>query len=134
MLIIVASSSLIDADTPQSQAYYSTVEAIFFMVSILTMKVTAIVLGYLIVKLGHDTFIKGITGEIDFGFEGSGFSTKLKSGSPGAFFVLAGAAIIMWALFVEKTYEIERPTKDPAAQQNQKEDRDQNGKNKPALK
>ncbi len=72
------------------------------------MKVTALILGYLIVKLGHDTLIKGVTGDIDFGFEGRGLTTKLKAGSPGAFFVLAGAAIIMWALFVEKPFEYGR--------------------------
>ena len=98
------------ADTSQSQSsdVNKTLEAITFMVCILIIKVTALILGYLIVKLGHDTLIKGITGDIDFGFEGKGLTTKLKAGSPGAFFVLAGAAVIMWALFVEKPFEYGR--------------------------
>jgi hypothetical protein len=80
--------------------------AITFILSVLVLKVTAFVLGYLIVKLGHDTMIKGIKGDIDFGFSGSGITTKLKSGSPGAFFVLAGAAIIIWGLIVQKPMDI----------------------------
>ncbi|HEC15605.1 MAG TPA: hypothetical protein ENI99_03390 [Sedimenticola sp.] len=75
----------------------STPMAVAFMLSITAIKITAFILGYLIVRLGHDTLIKGITGEIDFGFKGSGIETKLKAGSPGAFFILAGAAIIMAA-------------------------------------
>ena len=88
----------------------STPIAIAFMVSMLVLKVTAFVLGYLIVKLGHDTMIKGVTGEVDFGFSGSGFQTKLKSASPGAFFMLMGAAIIIWGLTVEKPFAIEVPS------------------------
>jgi hypothetical protein len=80
----------------------NTTTAIAFILSITAMKICAFVIGYLIVRLGHDTLIKGVSGDIDFGFSGGGVETKLKSASPGAFFVLAGAAIIMWALFVEK--------------------------------
>lgn len=84
----------------------STPIAVAYMLSVLVLKITAFVLGYLIVRLGHDTLIKGITGEIDFGFSGSGFKTKLKSASPGALFVVMGAAIIIWGLAVEKPMEI----------------------------
>ena len=89
----------------------STPVAVAFMISILVLKVTAFVLGYLIVKLGHDTMIRGVTGEIDFGFSGSGFETKLKSASPGAFFILMGGAIIIWGLTVEKPFKVEVPQK-----------------------
>ena len=80
--------------------------AIVFTLATVAMKITAIVIGYLIVKLGHDTLIRGITGEIDFGFKGEGVGVKLKSGSPGAAFVLAGAAIVIWALLVDKPFEM----------------------------
>lgn len=90
------------ADTVQTFLATSTPMAIAFILSVTAMKITAFVIGYLIVKLGHDTLIKGVSGDIDFGFSGAGIDTKLKSASPGAFFVLAGAAIIMWGLFVDK--------------------------------
>lgn len=83
-----------------------TTVAILFLAGTLVMKITAIVIGYLIVRLGHDTLIRGITGDLDFGFTGSGVQTKLKSASPGAAFVLAGAAIIVWALVVEKPFDL----------------------------
>ena len=84
-----------------------TTVAVLFLIGTLAMKVTAIVIGYLIVRLGHDTLVRGVTGELDFGFSGSGVETKLKSASPGAAFVLAGAAIIIWALLVEKPFNLE---------------------------
>jgi hypothetical protein len=84
----------------------STPVAIAFMLSVLVLKITAFVLGYLIVRLGHDTLIKGVSGQIDFGFSGSGLRAKLKAASPGALFVLMGAAIILWGLTVQKPMEI----------------------------
>jgi hypothetical protein len=87
-------------------AHEGTNLAIFFLIGTLAMKITAIVIGYLVVRLGHDTLVRGITGELDFGFTGSGVEAKLKSASPGAAFVLAGAAIIIWALVVDKPFNM----------------------------
>ncbi|MBU1341649.1 MAG: hypothetical protein KKE44_23695 [Proteobacteria bacterium] len=105
------------ASIASAQAFVatSTPIAIAFMASILVLKITACVLGYLIVRLGHDTLIKGISGEIDFGFSGSGIKTKLKAGSPGALFVLMGAAIILWGLTVQKPMEIKMLPASPVA-------------------
>lgn len=80
--------------------------SIAFMISVLILKITAFVLGFLIVKMGHNTLVRGITGEFDFGFSGSGFTTKLKSASPGLLFVLMGALIIIWSMAVEKPLEV----------------------------
>jgi hypothetical protein len=94
------------AQTAQLAAEGTTV-AVLFMLGTITMKIAAIVIGYLIVRLGHDTLVRGITGDLDFGFKGSGVETKLKSASPGAAFVLAGAAIIVWALAVQKPFSLD---------------------------
>ena len=93
---IVYLEKLLQQDTPV---------AIVHMLCVVVLKIVAFIIGYLIVKLGHDTFVKGITGEFDFGFSGRGVSAKLKSAAPGTFFVLAGAAIILWGLFVSKPYD-----------------------------
>ena len=85
----------------------SAAVAVAFMLSVLVLKITAFALGYLIVRLGHDTMIKGVTGEIDFGFSGGGVQAKLKSATPGALFVLAGAAIIIWGLTVSKPFNFQ---------------------------
>ena len=92
---------------PQAGIEASERISIAFMISVLLLKITAFILGYLIVKLGHDTLVKGITGEFNFGFTGSGFSAKLKSASPGALFVLMGTAIIIWSMAVEKPLKVE---------------------------
>jgi len=93
-------------DNTTDIARYGTVVAVVFTLSTVAMKITAIVIGYLIVRLGHDTLIRGITGDINFGFEGEGVGVKLKAASPGAAFVLAGAAIVIWGLTVDKPFSM----------------------------
>ena len=90
--------------------------AIAFIIAVAAIKITAFVIGYLIVRLGHDTLVRGITGDIDFGIKRSDFEVKLISASPGAFFVLAGAAIIIWGLFVVKPFDATRAIELPAEQ------------------
>lgn len=123
-LVLTAWSLPVGAQQPDTEwidgiIASSTPAAIVFMLSVLVLKVTAFVLGYLIVRLGHDTLIKGVSGQIDFGFSGSGIKAKLKSASPGALFVLMGSAIIIWGLAVEKPMKIKIPlaAKQEAAQQ-----------------
>lgn len=129
LIVITMMNQSIALGSPQSQGEQETIPEhvirsetityISFTVSVVVLKITAFVLGYLIVKLGHDTLVKGVSGELDFGFSGSGFSTKLKSASPGAFFVLIGGAIILWGLTVKKPYisEYSRDSRTPAVQQ-----------------
>lgn len=105
-------TDLLNADAPV---------AITYMITMLIMKITAFILGYLIVKLGHDTLIKGVTGKFDFGFEGSGFKTRLKAATPGTFFVLAGSAIIMWGIFVKKPYDFKISNKPESTQEKKTE-------------
>lgn len=84
------------------------IAAIAHMFSVLALKITAFIIGYKIAKLGYDTLIKGITGDLDFGFSsGKAISARLKSASPGTFFVLLGVALIAWGLFVDKPFESE---------------------------
>lgn len=77
--------------------------SIALILSIVAIKITAIIIGYQIVKLGHDALTRGIKGEFDFGGKVDGkLEFKLISASPGLFFVLFGSFIIVWALYVEK--------------------------------
>ncbi len=104
--------------------------SIAFMISVLALKITAFIIGFFVIKLGHDTLVKGITGEFDFGFSGSGIKTKLKSASPGTFFVLMGTAIIIWSMVAEKPLKIntqpqqtiEQTVTDPVGTEEQKGD------------
>ncbi len=103
-------------------ARYGTVVAVIFTLSTVVMKITAIIIGYLVVRLGHDTLIRGVTGEIDFGFQGEGVGVKLKAASPGAAFVLAGAAIVIWGLAVDKPFSM-KVGSPPAVEANQLPDK-----------
>jgi hypothetical protein len=53
------------------------------------------VISYLIIKLGHKTLIKGVSGDLDFSFSGALVQTKLASAYSGALFALAGATVII---------------------------------------
>lgn len=73
------------------------------IIGIVVIKVTAMIIGYLIVRLGFNALVQGIKGEFDFGGKISSHGElRLLSASPGLFFVLFGSAIIIWALAVEK--------------------------------
>ena len=86
-------------------------ETLAIIAAILAMKLTAIVVGYKIVKLGYEALIRGIKGEFDFGGKITNQAeVKLLSASPGLFFVLFGSFVICWALFVEKPVSFEKET------------------------
>lgn len=78
-------------------------ETIIGIISILILKLTAMIAGYKIVALGHDTLLKGLRGEFEFvGSVGDKKSISLKGASPGLLFVLLGSLLIAWSIFVDK--------------------------------
>ena len=78
-------------------------ETIIGITSILILKLTAMIAGYKIVALGHDTLLKGLRGEFEFvGSVGDKKSISLKGASPGLLFVLLGSLLIAWSIFVDK--------------------------------
>ena len=60
----------------------------------LVIRLAAIFAGVFVVRLGHDSLLKGVKGEFEF----DGKWAKLKGSSPGLLFVLLGCTIIGWAL------------------------------------
>ena len=93
-------------------------ETVVGILGVLAMKLAAILAGYKIVALGHDTLVRGIKGEFDFsGGAGSKNYIKLKSASPGLLFVLLVSLLIGWAIFVQKpvSYYFEQETTTKAA-------------------
>lgn len=84
------------------------IETLAGIAGVLAMKLTAIVVGYKIVKLGYEALVRGIKGEFDFGGKITDQAEiKLLSASPGLFFVLLGCFVICWALFVQKPINFE---------------------------
>ena len=61
-------------------------------------KMVGLLVGSFLGWLGYRLFIKGVTGEFDFATGMSGFTAKLVSGSPGLFFALLGATIVIVSL------------------------------------
>ena len=84
------------------------------------MKLTAMIIGYKIVRLGYEALLKGIRGEFDFGGKvDNRFELKLLSASPGLFFVLFGSIVIVWAIAANKPIayaDIQTITSQPASQ------------------
>ena len=67
--------------------------------SIWTYKIAILVLGYLIVRLGYNLFIKGVTGKFKFTAEIKGAKTHLISASPGLFLILMGTIVVGIGLY-----------------------------------
>jgi hypothetical protein len=68
-------------------------------------KIGAILGGIYCLYLGHDLLLKGVTGEFDFSFGFQGAKGRLASVSPGLFFVLIGAIIIIFVVRAKETYK-----------------------------
>lgn len=74
---------------------------------VLVLKVTCFILGYLIVRIGAALLRDGITGEFKFSASLPGAKGDLASASPGLLFLLVGAILIGYALWVPKPAEFE---------------------------
>lgn len=73
---------------------------------IFLLKVTCLVLGYLVVKLGHGLLTSGVKGEFKFQAEWSGLRADLASASPGLLFLLLGILLMGYAIGVSKIVEV----------------------------
>lgn len=73
--------------------------------SILAFKISVLIVGYLIAKLGYSLLIKGVTGEFRFRAGIKGGSADLVSASPGLFFILMATILIGVAVFKDKPFK-----------------------------
>ncbi|MTV52539.1 hypothetical protein [Pseudoduganella buxea] len=86
-------------------------EALIAIISVLLIKLTAMIAGYKIVCLGHDSLVRGLKGEFVFtGTVGKERGLMLKGASPGLLFVLLGSLLIAWAMYVDKPISWEKIT------------------------
>lgn len=88
-------------------------EATFLMTfaMIIGMKIVCFILGYLIIKLGHNLISSGVKGEFKFSAKFAGVKADLANVSPGLLFVLLGVFLIAFAIFVEKDATLEKTPK-----------------------
>lgn len=73
--------------------------------SLLLFKLTVLLVGYLIARLGHDLLIKGVSGEFKFHSEIKGGKADLVSASPGLFFILMATVLIAIGVIKDKPFE-----------------------------
>ena len=72
--------------------------------TILAFKITTLVVGYKITKLGYDLMLKGITGGFEFSGQYAGVKGGLISSSPGLLFLLMGV-VLMYAGVTSGSFE-----------------------------
>lgn len=73
----------------------------------ISLKVICFLFGYLIVKIGAQLLRDGVTGEFKLKTQLSGFNSDLASASPGLLFLVIGAGLIGYAMYLPKTVEYE---------------------------
>lgn len=74
------------------------------VLSILAFKMSALIIGYLVVKLGYELLVKGITGEFKFQGEIAGGKADLVSASPGLLFLLLGVLLMGTAVLKDNPF------------------------------
>ena len=74
---------------------------------IIGMKIVLFVIGYKVVKLGHDLLAAGVKGEFKFKMNATGFKSDLASASPGLLFVLLGVLLCGYGIACKKPVSIE---------------------------
>jgi len=80
--------------------------ALITVIPILIYKLSVLVVGYLIAKMGYQLLIKGVTGEFKFKSSLQGVKADLVSASPGTFFVLLGVLLMMFSVLKENPYTL----------------------------
>ena len=78
-------------------------------VLVFTLKAICLILGYLVVRLGHRLIESGVKGEFKFHADYKGLRAGLVSVSPGLLFVLLGVALMGYAIYVSKVTEVDLP-------------------------
>jgi len=69
---------------------------------IIAMKIVCFILGYLTIRLGYELIASGVKGDFKFSASLGGVKADLASVSPGLLFVLLGAFLIGYAIYVDK--------------------------------
>lgn len=72
------------------------------IITILILKMTCIILGYKVVKLGYNLMIEGVNGNFNFTAEYKGIKAGLLSASPGLLFLTLGIGLMIFSIYVDK--------------------------------
>jgi len=75
------------------------------VMAVLLFKLSVLLVGYLISKLGYELLIKVISGEFKFKANGQRSKADVASASFSIFFIFLGAALIFIAVFKDKPFD-----------------------------
>ena len=72
--------------------------------SITLFKISVLIVGYLLAKMGYNLLIKGITGQFNFKGDFKGIKADLVSASPGTLFIVLAIILLIFATVVDKPF------------------------------
>jgi hypothetical protein len=76
-----------------------------FVVSVTVLKIVALVLGFLVAKLGYTTMMTGVKGKDSVELGAFGASLKFKGVTPGLALGIVGVLLMGWALSTKHHFE-----------------------------
>jgi len=74
--------------------------------AIVVAEIATLIIGFLLVRLGHDLLTRGVRGEFNFTGELKGWKLGLASASPGTLFALLGAVVVVATVFGSRSADI----------------------------
>lgn len=85
---------------------------VVFAVTVTALKMVALVLGYLVVKLGYTTMMAGVKGKDSVELGAFGTTFKFKGVTPGLALSIVGVLLMGWALSTKSQFEakVKNPT------------------------
>jgi hypothetical protein len=102
-------------EVPLSSGEWLFAYGLFLLFAI---KITALILGFLTIRMGAMLIKTGALGEFKFSTSFGGAKADLASVSPGLLFVVLGIGLIGYSVWVKKSVDFDtRPTVQPAMQQ-----------------
>ncbi len=79
---------------------------------IMIFKLSVLIIGYLIARLGYNLLVKGISGEFNFKADLKGYKADVVSASPGIFFILMATILMAVGIIKDKPFKTELKIKD----------------------
>jgi hypothetical protein len=96
--VLILSALASDSQVEVARIQAATWSYVVFAVTVTTVKIVALTLGYLIAKLGYSTMMAGVQGKDSVDLSAFGASFKFKGVTPGLALGIIGVLMMGWAL------------------------------------
>ena len=98
LLIMAAPALSADSQVEVARVQAAASSYMVFAITVTAVKISALILGYLIAKLGYSTMMAGVQGDNAVELGAFGTSFKFKGVTPGLALGLVGILMMGWAL------------------------------------